>query len=113
MNFLVSKDHLAFKLREKFEFWIMPIVNPDGVISGNYHCNTQGRDMNRHFFADDDQEGLKMRLTEVELFRTYLKEKIPKRADGTHQLKMFLDIHAHSAANSIFTYCPQVEDYSA
>ena len=46
VNFLVSKDYLAFKLREKFEFWIMPIVNPDGVISGNYRCNTQGRDMN-------------------------------------------------------------------
>ena len=50
--------------------------------------------MNRHFFADYDPEGLKLRLTEVELIRTYLKEKLPK---GDDKFKMFLDIHAHSA----------------
>lgn len=49
--------------------------------------------MNRHFFADDDPEG-KIRLTEVELIRTYLKEKLPK---GEDKFKLFLDIHAHSA----------------
>ncbi len=63
--------------------------------------------MNRHFFADDDPEGLKLRLTEVELIRTYLKEKLPK---GEDQFKMFLDIHAHSAQTSIFVFCPMVED---
>ena len=110
LNFLISKDTLANKLRDKFEFWVMPIVNPDGVIAGNYRCNTQGRDMNRHFFADDDPEGLKMRLTEVELVRAYLKERVPKSREGNHLLKMFLDVHAHSACNSIFAYCPWVDD---
>ena len=90
----------------------MPIINPDGVIAGNYRCNTQGRDMNRHFFSDDDPEGLKLRLTEVELVRSYLKEKVPKDEDGEHLLKMFLDIHAHSACNSIFAYCPWVDETS-
>lgn len=110
LNFLISKDPQANKLREKYEFWVMPIINPDGVIAGNYRCNTQGRDMNRHFFSDDDPEGLKMRLTEVELVRSYLKEKVPKDEDGDHMLKMFLDIHAHSACNSIFAYCPWVDE---
>ena len=81
-------------MRDMFEFWIAPIVNPDGVIIGNYRCNTQGKDMNRHFFSDDDPEGLKLRLTEVECIRSYMKEKIPA-AEGS--FKMFLDIHAHSA----------------
>ena len=66
--------------------------------------------MNRHFFSDDDPEGLKMRLTEVELLRTYLKDKLPKNEKGEVMFKMFLDIHAHSAANSIFCYCPSVDD---
>ena len=35
---------LAHKLRDHFEFWILPMVNPDGIISGNYRCNTQGKD---------------------------------------------------------------------
>jgi cytosolic carboxypeptidase protein 2/3 len=39
LNWLLSGEMLAHKLREVFEFWIMPIVNPDGVIIGNYRCN--------------------------------------------------------------------------
>ena len=66
--------------------------------------------MNRHFFADDDPEGLKVRLTEVELVRSYLKDKVPKDERGNNMLKMFLDIHAHSACNSIFCYCPWVDE---
>lgn len=94
-------------MREMYEFWIAPIVNPDGVIAGNYRCNTQGKDMNRHFFADDDPEGLKIRLTEVELIRSYLKTRLPP---GENMFKMFLDIHAHSAQNSIFCYAPVDDD---
>jgi len=45
---------IAHKLREVFEWWICPVVNPDGVICGNYRTNLQGKDMNRHFFSDDD-----------------------------------------------------------
>ena len=95
INYLISREVICHKMREMFDFWIAPIVNPDGVIAGNYRCNTQGKDMNRHFFADDDPDGLKIRLTEVELIRSYLKTKIPKEQ---HELfKLFLDIHAHSA----------------
>ena len=55
------------------EFWILPMVNPDGIISGNYRCNTQGKDMNRCFFSDDDPEA-KLRLTEVEHIRRFMDE---------------------------------------
>jgi len=63
--------------------------------------------MNRHFFADDDPEGAKLRLTEVELIRSYLKQMMPQ---GENMFRMFLDIHAHSAQNSIFCYAPVDED---
>ena len=39
INFLISKDFIASKLREAFEFWIIPMANPDGVVMGNYRCN--------------------------------------------------------------------------
>jgi len=107
INFLISREVICHKLRDMFEFWIAPIVNPDGVICGNYRCNTQGKDMNRHFFADDDPEGLKVRLTEVEMIRSFMKQNIPKE-EG--MFKLFLDIHAHSAQNSIFCYAPVDED---
>jgi len=107
INYLISKEVICHKLRDIFEFWVAPIVNPDGVIIGNYRCNTQGKDMNRHFFADDDPEGLKLRLTEVELIRSYLRQYVPTE---NNQLKLFLDIHAHSAQHSIFVYAPVDED---
>ena len=107
MNFLLSRDVLSHKLRESLEFWILPIVNPDGVISGNYRCNTQGKDMNRCFFADDDPEA-KIRLTEVEHIRNFMEENFSKKfPEKRSKLKMFLDIHAHSGQRYIFIYAPQ------
>lgn len=106
INFLISKDVLAHKLREQLEFWILPMVNPDGIISGNYRCNTQGKDMNRCFFADDDPEA-KMRLTEVEHIRRFMEENFSKKVpEKKARLAMFLDIHAHSGARDIFIYAP-------
>lgn len=66
INFLISKDPLANKIRNIVEFWILPAMNPDGIVVGNYRCNTQGKDMNRFFFADDDSDA-NYRLKEVEL----------------------------------------------
>lgn len=82
------------------------MVNPDGIISGNYRCNTQGKDMNRCFFADDDPEA-KMRLTEVEHIRRFMEENFSKKVpEKKARLAMFLDIHAHSGARDIFIYAP-------
>ena len=62
--------------------------------------------MNRCFFADDDPEA-KMRLTEVELLRTFMEENFSKKViEKKTKLKMFLDIHAHSGQRDIFIYAP-------
>lgn len=82
------------------------MANPDGIIAGNYRCNSQGKDMNRCFFADEDPEA-KMRLTEVELLRTFMEENFSKKVpEKKAKLKMFLDIHAHSGQRDIFIYAP-------
>ena len=39
----------AETLRETFEFRIFPMLNPDGVINGNYRCNLAGNDLNRRY----------------------------------------------------------------
>lgn len=49
-------------------------------------------------------------MTEVELIRSYSKQMIPQ---GDNMFRMFLDIHAHSAMNSIFCYAPVDEDKDA
>ena len=61
-------------MRDQFEWWILPQVNPDGIVIGNYRTNLQGKDMNRHFFADDNDHDV---CIEVELIKSYMKENLP------------------------------------
>ena len=54
--------------------------------------------MNRHFFEEDEDEE---ECVEVELIRKYMKDNL------RDNLRMFLDIHAHSVKKSIFLYAPK------
>jgi murein tripeptide amidase MpaA len=49
IDFLVGNSPEAFVLREKFVFKIVPMLNPDGVINGNYRCSLSGADLNRRW----------------------------------------------------------------
>lgn len=42
IDYLVSKTPEARALRDNFVFKIVPILNPDGVINGNYRCSLAG-----------------------------------------------------------------------
>lgn len=39
---------------DKFVLYIIPMINPDGVVNGNYRCSLAGIDLNRHW-ADPDK----------------------------------------------------------
>jgi murein tripeptide amidase MpaA len=47
INFIVSSAEEAKLLRDNFIFKIVPMINPDGVINGNYRCSLAGKDLNR------------------------------------------------------------------
>jgi murein tripeptide amidase MpaA len=47
IDFLVSDDDKAQFLRNTYVFKIIPMLNPDGVIVGNYRCSLVGQDLNR------------------------------------------------------------------
>lgn len=49
IDFLLSDTTEANNLRDKFIFKIIPMLNPDGVIHGNYRCNLAGVDLNRRW----------------------------------------------------------------
>ncbi len=46
---LQQNDKEAQLLRDTFIFKIVPMLNPDGVIIGNYRCNLVGADLNRRW----------------------------------------------------------------
>ena len=47
IDFLTSRCKEADLLRKSFIFKIIPMINPDGVIYGNYRCGLAGVDLNR------------------------------------------------------------------
>jgi len=47
IKFMISDDPVAVKLRDTFVFKFVPMLNPDGVIVGNYRANISGLDLNR------------------------------------------------------------------
>lgn len=49
LDFIVSNDKEAKALRDTFVFKIVPMLNPDGVIAGNYRTNLNGLDLNRQW----------------------------------------------------------------
>jgi murein tripeptide amidase MpaA len=48
--FLTDPENEEAKLlRKHFIFKIIPMLNPDGVINGNYRCSLAGCDLNRRW----------------------------------------------------------------
>ena len=47
IDLLVSNDRIAKLLRNHYVFKIVPMLNPDGVVVGNYRCSLSGLDLNR------------------------------------------------------------------
>ncbi len=47
IDYLISDEDKADFLRNSFVFKIIPMLNPDGVIVGNYRCSLFGSDLNR------------------------------------------------------------------
>lgn len=77
--------------REKFIFKLVPMLNPDGVINGNYRCSLSGYDLNR-------------------IWKNCDKDKFPeiyavkKTIQSSKRPYLFIDLHAHSKKKGAFMY---------
>ncbi|XP_069888429.1 cytosolic carboxypeptidase 2 [Dipodomys merriami] len=94
LDFILSDSPDAQILRDIFVFKVVPMLNPDGVIVGNYRCSLAGRDLNRHY-------------------KTILKDSFPciwytknmiKRLMEEREVLLYCDFHGHSRKNNIFLY---------
>ena len=47
----VSALYHHHELQDEFVFVVVPMLNPDGVVNGNYRCSLAGCDMNRTWDA--------------------------------------------------------------
>ncbi|CAO1376261.1 unnamed protein product [Diamesa serratosioi] len=94
MDFITGDTFVAKKLRHKFIFKLVPMLNPDGVIVGNTRSSLTGRDLNRQY-------------------RTVIRETYPSIWNTKAMLKrlledcgvaLYCDMHAHSRKHNIFIY---------
>lgn len=81
-------------LRQNFVFKIIPMLNPDGVINGNYRCSLAGCDLNRRWKAPSKVLHPCIYYTK-QLLQQFAKER---------ELVVFCDFHGHSRRKNIFMY---------
>lgn len=88
---------ISENLRKNFIFKIVPMLNPDGVINGNFRTSLIGKDLNRLW--DDPRENICPTIF-------YTKEMI-KKTLLSRDIFLFCDFHGHSNKPNFFLYgCP-------
>lgn len=70
------------------------MLNPDGVIYGNYRCNLLGHDLNRHWKSPE-------RVSHPTIY--HAKEAM-RRMAKERQVTLYCDLHAHSVQRKVFMY---------
>lgn len=84
----------AKMLRENFIFKIIPMLNPDGVINGNYRCSLAGCDLNRRWKVPS-------KIIHPEIYHT---KKMVKCLHAERGVLLFCDLHGHSRKQNVFMY---------
>ena len=106
IDYLVNLDYPISKyLRERFIFKIIPMLNVDGVIYGNYRLNILGKDMNRLWIPS-----LASSPDECDPSALYINQIINmiKKTINSREIYFYCDFHGHSGKQNYFLYgCPK------
>jgi hypothetical protein len=100
LDFLCSDSDEANLLRSSFIFKIIPMMNPDGVVSGNYRTSLAGCDLNRRWIDPNE-------VLHPEVF--YSKQMILKLSQN-RDIEMICDFHGHSGTTNIFMYGNEIKE---
>uniref|UniRef100_A0A1I7XYQ8 Peptidase_M14 domain-containing protein n=1 Tax=Steinernema glaseri TaxID=37863 RepID=A0A1I7XYQ8_9BILA len=96
IQFLISDDTRAVKLRSLYTFKIVPMLNPDGVYLGNYRCSLMGLDLNRQWLDPSLWAQPTIYATKNLLLQYNSNPQI--------DLTAVIDVHAHSQRTNSFLY---------
>ena len=94
IDFLTSDLAEAVQLRERFIFKIIPMLNPDGVINGNYRTSLAGVDLNRKWNNPDAAKHPTI----------YHTKELIRRVKMNWHVALIIDIHGHSRKQGAFFY---------
>ncbi|KAF6257038.1 flagellar/basal body protein, partial [Scenedesmus sp. NREL 46B-D3] len=91
---LLGASAEAAALREQFVFKVVPMLNPDGVVVGNYRCSLAGLDLNR-VWQEPDSRLQPVICAFKGMIRAFMQER---------QVALFVDMHGHSRKYGVFCY---------
>ncbi|KAJ1415009.1 hypothetical protein B484DRAFT_307999, partial [Ochromonadaceae sp. CCMP2298] len=109
LDFLTSDSPQAQLMRHSFVIFVVPMLNPDGVVVGNNRCSLAGVDLNRQW-----KSPIKREHPTVHSLKQFMLGQRRVR-----EVYMYLDLHGHSRKYNVFMYgCedkkrprPQVRPY--
>ena len=94
IDFLTSDTPEAKQLRDNYVFKIIPMLNPDGVIAGNYRTSLVGNDLNRRWKKPNER-----------LHPTIFHAKAMIKDFGRERpIDLVCDLHGHSKRKNVFMY---------
>lgn len=94
LDFLTSDTASAKLLRQIFVIFVVPILNPDGVVNGNNRCSLAGVDLNRQWKVPS-----KMLHPTV-----YALKSLMMAQRKVREIAMYIDLHGHSRKYNVFMY---------
>lgn len=97
---MTGNSREAEAVREQFVFKVIPMLNPDGVINGNYRCSLVGADMNRRW-----KKPHKIIHPVV-----YNAKRLIKSFASNFKCELICDLHGHSRKKNIFMYGCNIKD---
>ena len=86
IQFLLSGNDEAVLARNRFNYFIVPMMNPDGIFNGTSRYNMEMEDLNNIWLNDDKKQ------PEV----TGLKNWAESRLSAGNDIDLFIDIHNHT-----------------
>ncbi|XXQ37051.1 tubulin-glutamate carboxypeptidase [Plasmodiophora brassicae] len=100
LEFLTGSSDTAILLRDSVVFKLIPMLNPDGVIEGNYRCSLSGHDQNRQW----------MNPRESTSPVVYHAKRMIQGLARTRTLLLFCDFHGHSITSNFMMYGNDEDD---
>ena len=94
LDFLTSDCTQAKLLRQVYVIFIVPMLNPDGVIFGNNRCSLSGVDLNRQWKTPI--KGLHPTV--------YTLKALMQAQRRLREVSMYIDLHGHSRKYNVFLY---------
>jgi predicted deacylase len=91
---LLQDTDIAKLLRDKFVFYMVPIINPDGVFRGHYRTDRNGVNLNRYYMSPSPKDHSPI----------YAIKKFVLHLHYTGRLFACMDMHAHATRKGTFIY---------